>query len=148
KSAGQVGGVTVTGWDPKTKKEIVGKAKPEGYTGEGAKDHGKSSDLAFAGHETPPADVSTAESMAKGPLRKLAAGYRVAQARAMGDPGVKPGSILKFQKIGEMIDGEFRVDHARHEFHKKGYYVTFKAVRTAKKKPPAQNLGKIAKQMQ
>src|SRR5207244_868483 len=46
----QVGEVTVHAWDPKTKKEITGKAKPQGATQDGAKKHGGSSTLAIAGH--------------------------------------------------------------------------------------------------
>ena len=128
----QVGEVTVHGWDPKTKKEIIGKAKPQGVTGEGAKAHGKGV-MAIAGHEPPPTDTATAEAMAKGRLRKLAEGYVVAQGQMIGDPRVVPGAVLQLDKLGAGIDGSFRVDHARHEFSKHGYFISFKATRIAKK---------------
>jgi phage protein D len=136
KAVGQVEEVTVHGWDPKTKKEIVAKAKGEGETGEGARSHGGGTTLSVAGHEHPPTDVATAEKMAKGRMRKLAEGFVTAQAEMIGDPSVVPGAELTFDKIGDSLDGTYRVEHARHHFSKHGYFVTFNAVRVAKKKPP------------
>ena len=139
KAAGQIGEVTIHGWDPKEKREIVGKAKGEGETGEGSKKHGGSATLAFAGDEHIPADVATAEAMAKGRMRKLAEGFVTAQVEMIGNAGVQPGTLLTFDKMGEKLDGKYRVEKARHEFGKHGYLVKFDAVRVSKKKPaPAQ----------
>jgi len=74
--------------------------------------------------------------MAKGRLRKLAERYAIAQVEMIGDPRIVPGSMVKLEKVGEMLDGTYRVDHAHHEFSKHGYVVQFKAVRTAKRKHP------------
>src|SRR5207245_357133 len=123
----------------KEKREIVGKAKGEGETGEGSKKHGGSATLAFAGDEHIPADVATAEAMAKGRMRKLAEGFVTAQVEMIGNAGVQPGTLLTFDKMGEKLDGKYRVEKARHEFGKHGYLVKFDAVRVSKKKPaPAQ----------
>src|SRR5216684_3088864 len=65
KAAGQVGEVTIHGWDPKAKREIVGKAKGEGETGEGSKKHGGSATLAFAGDEHMPAEIGRASCRGK-----------------------------------------------------------------------------------
>ena len=135
KAQSQVSEVSVHGWDPKTRQEIVGKAKPEGETGKGAQDHGKGT-LSIAGHDHLPADVASAEAMAKGRLRKIAEGFVQAQGEMVGDPGVVPGAVLNFDKMGEQIDGQYRVEHAAHAFSKHGYFVAFKAVRIGKKKPP------------
>ena len=137
KAAGQVGEVTIHGWDPKAKREIVGKAKGEGETGEGSKKHGGSATLAFAGDEHMPADVATAEAMAKGRMRKLAEGFVTAQVEMIGNAGVHPGAVLNFDKMGEKLDGKYRVESAHHEFAKRGYFVTFRAVRIGKKPPPS-----------
>jgi Bacteriophage probable baseplate hub protein len=136
KAAGQIGEVSVHGWDPKTKKEIVGKAKGEGEIGEGSKKHGGGTTLSFADHEHMPADVATAEAMAKGRMRKLAEGFVTAQVEMIGNSAVQPGALITFDKMGENLDGKYRVEKARHQFDKHGYFVTFHAVRIAKKQPP------------
>ena len=120
KAAGQVGEVTIHGWDPKTKREIVGKAKAEGETGEGSKKHGGNATLAFAGDEHMPADVATAEAMAKGRMRKLAESFVTAQVEMIGHSGVQPGALVNFEKMGEQLDGKYRVEKARHAFGKHG----------------------------
>ncbi|MFN2548100.1 MAG: contractile injection system protein, VgrG/Pvc8 family [Myxococcales bacterium] len=137
KSQQQVGEVTVHGWDPKTRQEIVGKAKPpSGVTGEGATQYGSGKTQSFAGHEGTPTDTATAEAMAKGRLRKIAEGFVVAQGQMIGDARVVPGAVLQLDKISAGVDGGYRVSEARHEFSKHGYYISFKAVRIAKKPPP------------
>ena len=131
----QVGEVSVHGWDPKTKKEIIGKAKPTGDIQKGAKDHGEGKTLSIAGHEHMPADVATAEAMAKGRLAKIAEGFIQAAGEMIGNPDVIPGAVLNMDKMGAQIDGQYRVEHALHTFSKHGYAVSFKAVRIGKKKP-------------
>src|SRR3954471_1162884 len=132
KSLQQVGEVTVHGWDPKTRQEFVGKAKPEGETGEGARKYGKGS-LAFAGHEHAARDTASAEVMAKGRLRRIAEGFVVARGEMTGNPQVVPGQLLDLDKIGDGVDGKYRVEHAVHDYSRRGYLVQFRAVRVAKK---------------
>jgi phage protein D len=140
-----VGEITVHGWDAKAKREIVGRAKPEGEIGEGARKHAAGTSLALAGHEPSPADVASAEAMAKGRLRRIAERFVVAQAEVTGDPRIVPGTVVRFEKLGQQIDGKYRVDHAAHEFSKHGYLVRLRAVRIAKLKPPAQQVEKEEK---
>lgn len=137
KAAGQIGEVSIHGWDPQTKKEVVGKAKGEGETGEGSKKHGGGTTLSFAGDEHIPADVATAEAMAKGRMRKLAEGFITAHVEMIGNAEVQPGAIVTFDKMGDKLDGKYRVEKAHHEFSKRGYWVGFHAVRVGKKQPPS-----------
>jgi uncharacterized protein len=146
KAAGQIGEVSVHGWDPKTKKEIVGKAKAEGETGEGSKKHGGSTTLHFADHEHSPADVATAEAMAKGRMRKLAEGFVTAQVEMLGNADIQPGAVVTFDKMGEKLDGKYRVEKARHAFGKQGYMVSFQAVRVSKKSSADAQKREAAKQ--
>lgn len=132
----QVSEVSVHGWDPKTKREITATAKPRGPAQQEAKEHGGSSTLSIAGTEAPP-DTATAEAIAKGRLRKIAEGFVQAEADVIGDPDIVPGAVLKLDKLGAQIDGQYRVEHAAHAFDKHGYRVKFRAVRIAKKKPAA-----------
>src|SRR5262249_7046151 len=82
----QVDEVTVHGWDPRAKREIVGRATPQGDLGKGARDHGKGHSLAIASHEPAPTDLATAEAMAKGRLQKRAQRVAVAQGESTGHP--------------------------------------------------------------
>ncbi len=133
KSVQQVKEISVHGWDPKTKKEIVGKAQGQGEIGKGSKEHGGKATLSFAGHEHAPSDVATAESMAKGRMRKIAEGFVTADFEMVGDPRVLPGAKIDLEKLGPQIDGCYRVRKASHAFSKHGYLVKVNAVRISKK---------------
>jgi len=136
KAQGQVSSVTVHGWDEKTKKEVVGTAQPEGATGKGAQDYGKGT-LSDTSGDLLPIDVSSAEEMAKGKMKKIAEGFTVLQAEMIGDARLVPGASIEFDKIGAGCDGKYRIERARHEFSKQGYFVKFDAVWTGPKDPPA-----------
>jgi hypothetical protein len=133
KAGHQLSEVAVHGWDPKTKKEFKGTARGEGVVGQGARDFGGRASLAIASHEVPPSDVATAESMAKGRMRKLAEGFTTAQVEMVGNPDVVPGGMVDMDKMGDRIDGVWRVERAHHEFSKHGYWVSFRATRISKK---------------
>ncbi len=136
KAGSQVGEVTVHGWDPRTRQEIVGRARPAGEMGEGARQYGGTASIAIAGHDPIPTDTATAEAMARGRMSQLTERFVTAEMEMIGDPRVVPGAVLKLEGIDDAVDGSYRVDHARHEFSKHGYVVKLKAVRIAKKKPP------------
>ena len=136
KAGPQVSEVVVHGYDPATKKEFKGKAKGEGETGKGAKSYGDEASLVFAGHEHPPADMATAEAMAKGRMRKLAEGFVTAQAEIIGNVDLVPGANIKLDKLGDKINGTYRIEQARHQFAKHGFYTTVTAVKTSKHQPP------------
>lgn len=133
----QVGEVTIHGWDPKTKKEFVGKAKaPPGDIGKGSRDHGGGTSVAFAAHEYPPADMATAQAMAEGRMRKLAEHFVTATVEMIGNAAVVPGAEITFEKMGEKLDGTYRVNSATHQFSKHGYLVRFAAALVARPPPP------------
>jgi phage protein D len=136
KSLSQVAEVSVHGWDPKAKREIVGKHKPSGEVGEGARTHGGGTTLALSSHHALPADVATAEKMAEGRMRRLAEGFVTAEAELIGNPELLPGASVTVDKLGANLDGTWRIEHAHHRFDRHGYLTRFKAVRTKKKAPP------------
>jgi hypothetical protein len=135
----QVEEVTVHGWDPQARQEIVGKAKAAGGArDEGAKKYGAGKTLSIAGHEHAPIDTATADRMARGRLQKIADGFVTAEMELIGDPRLRPEVQVELQKVGTQIDGIYRVDRARHRFSKHGYLVNLKMVRIALPQPPAQ----------
>jgi uncharacterized protein len=119
-AAGQVSEVSVHGWDPKSKREIVGRAKAEGETGRGSRKHGGGATLS-TGYEQVPADVAAAEAMAKGRMQKLAESFVTARIQMIGNPNVLPGAVLVLDKVDPQLDGRYRVDVAHHELDKNGY---------------------------
>jgi phage protein D len=130
KSLQQVSEITVHGWDPKAQQAIVGTAQPPaGDTGEGARTYGGSRTLSI---EHLPPDVSTAEKMAKGRMARIAEGFVTADLDMIGDPRVVPGASLELDKLGEQIDGSYRVDKAGHVFSKRGYFVKASITRISK----------------
>ncbi|MGZ6125782.1 MAG: phage late control D family protein, partial [Myxococcales bacterium] len=126
----QVSEVSVHGWDPVQKREFSGSAKAKGPAGEGGEKHGGGAVISFAGHEEMPIDPKSAEEMAKGRLRKIAEGFVTAEVEMTGDPEVLPGATVKIEKVDAQLDGSWRVEHATHQFSKRGYQVWFRAVRT------------------
>jgi len=138
KAAAQVGEVTVHGWDPQSKREIVGRARPEGETGEGARQLGGDASIALAGDEPASADTATAEAMARGHIRLLAERFVTADLEMIGDPRAVPGAMLKLDKLDDALDGTYRVDHATHVFDKHGYRLSLRAARVKKKEAPGQ----------
>ena len=135
KAGAQISEVSVHGWDPDAKRDIVAKVKAQGPTGEGSKQHGGSTTLSFATDEHMPADVATAQAMAQGRMRKLAEAFVTAQVEMIGKAEVQPGAEITFEKMGEKLDGTYRVEKAHHEFGKHGYWMTFDAIRLQKKPP-------------
>ena len=133
-SRSQVSEVSVHGWDSAAKREIVAAARPDpGEVGAGARQHGGGSTIFIAGHEHMPSDVATAERMARGRMRKIAETFVKARVEMIGNPDLVPGQEVAFEKMGAQLDGTYRIEQARHLFDKHGYFVTFNAVRIAKK---------------
>ena len=126
--------VAVHGWDERQKREIVGRARPQGPTGKAARDHGVGT-LAAAGRLLP-GDVATAEAMAGGQMKKLAEGAAVLRAELRGDPRYQPGQALELDLLGYGCDGSYRVERASHEFGRSGYFVKLEAIWTGPKSPP------------
>ncbi|HZX93924.1 MAG TPA: contractile injection system protein, VgrG/Pvc8 family [Myxococcales bacterium] len=125
-SNSQVNEVTVHGWDPARKREIVGKASSQ--------QHGCGTLSALA-DEPEPADVATAEAMARGRMRKLAEGFITAQMELRGNAKIAPGAEMTLDELGPQVGGTWRVEHAEHRSDRHGYRVKLRAVRIARPKP-------------
>jgi phage protein D len=132
----QVGEVTAHGWDPRTRREIVGRARPQGKEGDGAREHGGSASIALAGKESLPSDTATAEAMAKARMRKLVEGFRTLQLQMTGDPRILPGAVLHLDGFGVPIDARYRVQSAQHVWDRFGYRVRLEGVFAGRNKPP------------
>ncbi len=133
----QVPKVVVRGWDNQQKKVIVGQAQPKGEAKDGAEAAKPFGITDFFIEGVLVHDTAEAESIAKATVQRIAERYATASGELVGNAEVVPGKVLAFDKLGEGLDGKYRVTSARHEFDKRGYRVFFEATRVAKKKPAA-----------
>jgi phage protein D len=129
-----LGEVTVHGWDAQNKREIVASVQHQPADARIPKGTGT---LSLAGHEMAPPDVATADAIAKGRMRRLSEHTITVQGTMIGDPRVVPGAVLSVEDISPGVDGQYRVDHASHEFNRHGYLVRFRGVRAGAKPLPA-----------
>jgi uncharacterized protein involved in type VI secretion and phage assembly len=124
--------LSVRGWDPKTKKAIVGRAQPPSqYT----------TKLGWEKHGDAWAKQSFGESgvdVTGEPLRSQAEGDGYASARlagflstdvhaegvAVGNPTLRAGRIVQIEGVGTRFGGEYFVTSARHTFSANGEYRT------------------------
>lgn len=131
-TSAQVNKLNVRGWDPKTKKAIVGRAAPPGQ---------HTSKLGWEKHGDAWAKQSFGESefdVTGEPLRSQAEGDEYASARlagilstdvhaegdAVGNPQLRAGRSVRIEGVGTRFGGEYFVTSARHTFSANGEYRT------------------------
>jgi len=137
--------VTVRGWDPEQKKEIVGTeslaSSPLGGTGASGSlsDFG---DVATFTVDHPIFSVEEAKAIAKSRLGELAMTYLTAEAEASGLNKIKAGIVVKIKvnmdKADDRFNGKYLVQGCTHKYSGgkggEGGYVTFlRLVRDAEK---------------
>ena len=121
-TVGQVAEVSVHGWDPKKKQEIVQQAKPKAATtiDSSALDGAASGTTVLI----PTAAVSTdAEATAQATAAALSIGHERVQALAVaaGDPKLLAGEFVKIDGVGKRFGGTHRIVSAVHHYGTRGY---------------------------
>lgn len=133
-AANQVQSVVVKGWDPVTKKEVVGEASSSASNptiGFG-KNGGQAARTAFGVSGAKYIEVrynvnqAQAQALAKSLLNDINAGFVEAEGMAFGDPSLKAGSKVKLEKLGARFSGTYVVTSATHTFTKDGYDTWFR----------------------
>ncbi|MBZ0303252.1 MAG: VgrG-related protein, partial [Anaerolineae bacterium] len=128
----QVDTVTVKGWNPQEKKEIVGKATSSQSSpkiGFG-KNGGQAAQAAIGAAEEvvvrrPVATQREADLLAQALLDEINAGFIEADGVAIGNPNIKSGMKVKIAKVGSKFSGEYMVTAARHIYTPEGYETEF-----------------------
>jgi phage protein D len=128
----QVSSVTVRGWDPKTRKEIVGQAKH----GNGAPQVGESrkpSDVVQSAfnREAPMLSASRpvrtqaeADQMAKALAGSHTSRFIEAEGTCIGNAKIVAGTSIRLKALGDRFSGTYLVTSCRHTYASHDGYLT------------------------
>jgi len=128
--------VTVRGWDPEHKREIVGEARRSDVSPEvqGVRAATEVSESAHSVEaqvhyvDIPVSSQAEAEAIARAKLDDLVLNYLTADVQTQGNPAISPGIEVEVSGVGS-YDGRYKVADARHIFDRSGYRTTFKVGR-------------------
>ena len=129
----QVSEAIVRGWDPKDKKEIIGRAtKTEDLPEIGAENQGgKAAEKAFSvnGKEVidncPVTTQAEADALAQAALNARGQDYIIAEGVCSGSADVAAGTVIELKGIGNRFSGKYRVSRALHRYNMEGYITEF-----------------------
>lgn len=137
-TSGQYGKVEIRGWNPKEKKEIVGKATKGDISCKmgGDKAGAEVAETAFGEQlvvltDCPVYTQSEADAMAKAKMEEISLAYTLGKGAALGDPAIRGGTVAELEGCGQAYDGPYYVVRAVHNYHGAGYTTTFHIRRTA-----------------
>lgn len=132
-SAEQVKEVEVRAWDYKAKKAIVSKANQakvmtETQNGEGsqysAPFNGKPKDPTMRVIDRPVSCAKEAETIAQSLFNELGGQFVYADARAEGNPKLRPGRVVELEEMGKH-DGKYYITETRHTYFERIYQTDF-----------------------
>ncbi len=136
--AGQISQVEVYGWDPKTKKQIVGRAgtgEESGLSGQSAgqrlnafvRDPAKRPTLRL---RQPVFTQAEANQRAKAALNERAKQFLTGEGEAIGLPEVRPDRNVELAKLGRPFSKVYYIQEATHKIDANGYRTRFKVKET------------------
>ncbi|MEO8519789.1 MAG: hypothetical protein ABI603_00415 [Acidobacteriota bacterium] len=136
--AGQVSQVEVYGWDPKTKKPIVGRAaagEESGLSGKSAgqrlnafvRDPSKKPTLRL---RQPVFTQSEADSRAKAALNERAKQFLTGEGETIGLPEIRPDRNVELANLGAPFSKTYYIQQATHKIDSSGYRTRFKVKET------------------
>jgi phage protein D len=128
-AADQVKDIVVAGWDPKQKKEIVGRAtaaskaakinlKPEAI----ATKMGTTKKLVIGG--LPIETQAHANAVAKATAEQQASAFIDVRGTISGHTALRAGGKIKLEGVGKDLGGEFVLSNTRHIWNQHAGYVT------------------------
>lgn len=125
----QVGSVKVRGWDPVTKKAVVGTAPAKTTSSSnGSKPDalaGKLGNPTFLAVEAPRSDQDDATQAAKVIAETIGGSSTVFEGLSVGNPKLKAGTAISIGLLGEPFDGKYTLTEARHTVEADGYTTWF-----------------------
>jgi len=142
-SFSQVSQVMVKGWDPKTKKEIIGKAGSgdEHTSLGGAQTAVKIAEEAHGATKTfkvtqPIHSQAEADELARSHYNKLSMNFITGEGKALGDAAIKAGAVIDLEGLGDKFTGSYYIVRASHIFNSSGYITNFEVKKNSLGRPP------------
>ena len=132
-SAEQVSAVEVRGWDYTQKQPIVSTKSSEQVLTETDNGKGSKTSTSFKGKPPSPTMIvvdqpvftpKEADTMAQALFNELGGEFVHADARAEGNPEIRPGKVVKLSNMGK-YDGKYYVTETRHLFQERVYTTEF-----------------------
>jgi phage protein D len=130
--ADQVEEVEVRSWDPKMKKEIVGKAKvgdeagrDQGRKSGGEMVKGTSGEKNVERVRRPVNSLEEASKLAKSILTRLAEGLVTGSGECLGLPELRAGKNVRLEGLGKKFSRTYYVEKTNHNISSSGYRTTF-----------------------
>ena len=125
-TSNQVSNVIVKGWDPTSKKEVVGSAKKQGGGGQsGGEEMAK---LYGTVEQTvtnqPVYSQQQADLLAQSLFNKLSVGLVVGTAECIGLPEIRAGTSVVFKGLGKKFSQKYFVERSTHTIDNSGYKTT------------------------
>jgi Rhs element Vgr protein len=121
----------VRGWDPKTKKEIVGTATASLGTISPTTGFGTVTSVASLFGSAKASTVTTplpsqdyASAMAKATANQHSGRSIQAEGEAIGDPRIVAGKLVKIEGVGTRFGGTYTITAASHHYDSEGIYLT------------------------
>lgn len=133
-SAEQVSAVEVRSWDYTEKKLITSTASSEKVITKTGNKHGSSISTEYNLNNKPPKmtvvdqPVSTAkqaELMAQALCDELGGEYIYADAKAEGNPKIRPGKVIELKEMSDRFNGTYYVTETRHFYNQRIYSTDF-----------------------
>lgn len=130
-SSQQDGKVVVKGWDPKTKKELVGQASdgkiaPETSLGNGTKHASVFGQAQAISVHRPVRTQDEAQAIANAIADEISGNGVRAEGRCFGRPGIVAGSKLELKNLGNRFSGTYYITAATHIYNsEEGYETVF-----------------------
>jgi hypothetical protein len=139
-TADQVSEVIVQGWDPKEKRQIIGRARTgdESTRMAGSQTAGEVATAAFGRSQRivvdyPIASVDEAETLARAKFNELSLGFITGEGLALGNPDIRAGAVIELKGLGKLLSGLYYVVNSNHTCGRdaRGYLTEFAVTRNA-----------------
>lgn len=133
-SAEQVSAVEVRSWDYTQKRLISATAKSANLVTKTGNESGSSTSTKFDLDRQPPkitvvdrpvATTKQAENMAQALCDELGGEFVYADAKAEGNPKIRPGTVVDLKGMGDRFSGKYYVTETRHFYHQRIYKTEF-----------------------
>ncbi|MEH2381754.1 MAG: VgrG-related protein [Nostoc sp.] len=133
-SAEQVSAVEVRSWDYTQKKLITSTAKSEQIVTKTGNKLGSSTSTQFNLNKKPPKMIVVdqpvfgskyAEAMAQALCDELGGEFIYADAKAEGNPNLRPGRVIELEDMGDRFSGKYYVTETRHCYNQRIYTTEF-----------------------